>query len=445
MVYGNIPVYELIFEEGELDPFFNKRMDDSSRVGVDRISIVENPANMSSFIAMKSHKIERVCYSSDEKMMIYGAVLIPDQLIYRYDETFGEYYNVMSADTIAKIALQFAKDGNARNVNLEHTNRMISATICESWIVEDSNMDKTIALGLPKMKKGTWVIGTKIDSRYDWENIIKSGKVSGYSIEGIFTSIHTNRFESMSEQKNKPLSIKERAEQILFGKKKKGVAFNAKRIKLKDGNTIIRNGSNFVLFNEKQKQVYTLADGTYEISGGGSVEVSAGEVRLLSPIPSPNVVTENGEMAYYDAEHELLFMIQSEGSPAEPVKEGTFVLDNGDVIKVSDYVAILEQSGGTVSNGTELEAMMSLLESLAMRLDALEQAGAVTQSEVTEMKKVLQTSIIKTPDNPKAQTQSNVNMGGQRVQMRDANGNVLSKANVDALTEIQRIKEERRK
>lgn len=89
--------------------------------------------------------------------------------------------------------------------------------------------------------------------------------------------------------------------------------------------------------------------------------------------------------------------------------------------------------------------MMSLLESLAMRLDALEQAGAVTQSEVTEMKKVLQTSIIKTPDNPKAQTQSNVNMGGQRVQMRDANGNVLSKANVDALTEIQRIKEERRK
>ena len=71
-------VYELFIEE------------DSELSGVEAISIVEEPAIESDFVALKSHKIEMAEVNA-EKRILMGPALIPNKKIYRRDAE-EEYY-----------------------------------------------------------------------------------------------------------------------------------------------------------------------------------------------------------------------------------------------------------------------------------------------------------------------------------------------------------------
>jgi len=60
------------------------------------ISLVEDPAIESDFIALSK---EKILLQTDEKRMVTGAVLIPDKPIYRIRDG-REYYIVFDAQTI---------------------------------------------------------------------------------------------------------------------------------------------------------------------------------------------------------------------------------------------------------------------------------------------------------------------------------------------------------
>ena len=63
-------------------------IDDTGMLGVHAISVVEDPAIGVDFVALSDEK-RYVTLASEERKMLYGALLIPDQLIYRYDEAQG--------------------------------------------------------------------------------------------------------------------------------------------------------------------------------------------------------------------------------------------------------------------------------------------------------------------------------------------------------------------
>jgi len=64
-------------------------VDDFGQFGVHAISVVEKPAIQVDFVALNEDK-RFIKLESDEKRMLYGALLIPDQLIYRVDEETNE-------------------------------------------------------------------------------------------------------------------------------------------------------------------------------------------------------------------------------------------------------------------------------------------------------------------------------------------------------------------
>ena len=114
--------------------------------------------------------------------------MIPQQLIARRDEMGNLFHVYFSKDTIEKIAKKFLADNNSHNTDVNHNGVVVSEnTLLESWIVEDSAMDKSTAMGF-NVPKGTWMGSYKINDKETW-NKIKAGELNGFSVEGSFLEI----------------------------------------------------------------------------------------------------------------------------------------------------------------------------------------------------------------------------------------------------------------
>ena len=155
--------------------------------GIDAISIVESPAIEENFIALKDEfkKEYKFAEISAEKRIIMGALLVPDKPIYRRDEIEGEYYIYFSKDTIRKCMELFFQNGNQSNATFEHMETVTGLTMVESWIVEDTEMDKSKMYNL-NVPVGTWMGTIKVNNNEIWNQYVKTGLVRGFSIEGFF-------------------------------------------------------------------------------------------------------------------------------------------------------------------------------------------------------------------------------------------------------------------
>ena len=116
-----------------------------------------------------------------EKQLLYGPFLIPNKLIYRSDETNGEYYVRFSSQEIEKIATKFNEDLNSKNINLMHTDEMVDAFVAQSWVIEgDQDKSRNLGFDLPE---GTWFGAVKVKDSEFWNDKIKNNEVKGFSVE----------------------------------------------------------------------------------------------------------------------------------------------------------------------------------------------------------------------------------------------------------------------
>ena len=115
-------------------------------MGIDAISIVENPAIEEDFVALKSEEV-KLAEINKEKKILMGALLVPNKPIYRKNEE-GEYYIYFSNETVEKASQLYLKNGYQNNSTLEHQHELNGLTLVESWIVEDEKLDKSRKYGL---------------------------------------------------------------------------------------------------------------------------------------------------------------------------------------------------------------------------------------------------------------------------------------------------------
>ena len=151
--------------------------------GVDAISVVENPAIESNFVALKSEEI-KLAQVDTEKRILMGAVLIPEKPIFRRNGE-DEYYIYFSKNTVNKASQLFFKNGNQNNWTLEHDKQIKGLTVVESWIVENTEKDKSAIYNL-SVPVGTWMASVKVEDDGIWNDFVKTGKVKGFSLEGYF-------------------------------------------------------------------------------------------------------------------------------------------------------------------------------------------------------------------------------------------------------------------
>lgn len=167
--------------------------------GVFGISLVENPATQQYFLKMSEQKkaeiIDRACNIqfktiNKEKRIITGLVLEPNVPVYRAekmdDGSVHEFNVTFEAHTIENLAFNFYKQDFHKNSTIEHdlSNKIKGVTFVESWIITDSKNDKSNALGL-EHPEGSWMITMKVDDIELWNDYIKTGRVKGFSVDGM--------------------------------------------------------------------------------------------------------------------------------------------------------------------------------------------------------------------------------------------------------------------
>jgi hypothetical protein len=134
-----------------------------------------------------------------DQQIVAGPLMLPDKLIYRYDEMNGSYYVYFTEETIKKIAYKFMEKKYTDSANLEHNSDMKidNAYIVESWLVVDPKRDKSLVYsGGKEYPKGTWYGLMRIKDKDVWDNYVKTGLVSGFSVEGFFLDELLNKTQN---------------------------------------------------------------------------------------------------------------------------------------------------------------------------------------------------------------------------------------------------------
>jgi hypothetical protein len=166
-------------------------------MGIQAISIVENPAIEENFVALKTQEVQ-FAKQDEEKRILLGAALIPNKPIYRRAGE-EEFYVYFTKETIRRASEMFFQNGNQNQSTLEHEAELQGLSVVESWIIEDEQKDKSRIYGL-EMPVGTWMVSMKVNNDDVWNNYVKTGKVKGFSIEGYFVDKVNLAKQEMNEE-----------------------------------------------------------------------------------------------------------------------------------------------------------------------------------------------------------------------------------------------------
>ena len=99
------------------------------------ISIVDEPAVESNFIALSKQRPLDFKIQNEERRIVYGCALRADFDIYRqYGEE--EFYVTFSKDAVRRLMTKFMKNFSQKNWTKDHMEFAEGLTVVESWIVE---------------------------------------------------------------------------------------------------------------------------------------------------------------------------------------------------------------------------------------------------------------------------------------------------------------------
>jgi len=200
-------------------------LDEESELGIEAISVVENPAIEEDFIALKSQEF-KLAEIDGERRILMGALLIPNKPIYRRNGE-DEYYIYFSKDTVLKASQMYLMNSKQNNSTLEHQHQLEGLSLVESWIVEDKVHDKSVKYGMD-LPLGSWVGSVKVNNDQIWNEFVLTGKVKGFSIEGFFA----DKMERPNDQtiKDELAKIEEEEAEYLLAEIK-AIIKNDKRVK----------------------------------------------------------------------------------------------------------------------------------------------------------------------------------------------------------------------
>lgn len=178
-----LPIYEGFFEE-DFDSL--------------ELAIVDEPAIEKNFNYFSKDTIKKMTFDND-KMIITGPAMIPNQLIYRNSGGY-EYYIYFSEESIRKFAEKLLSKKGERKFNIQHSNEELECNIIESYFAPDNNEYE--------VPKGSWIVSLRIKYIYTWEKI-KNGEYKGFSIEGIVSSVLVEFKNNLKIDKEK-MDLKEK-------------------------------------------------------------------------------------------------------------------------------------------------------------------------------------------------------------------------------------------
>lgn len=179
-------------------PHYMLTIDDSGELGIQETSYVEYPATGLGFLAFEDEKVEHTFAKLDtqEYQRLTSGILMMPNTKYLRQTKEGNFYTVeFSAETLKNTLIQYLKQDKAGVVKVEHQGKQLNGfSAVEHWIIEDKNT-KSPVLGntledlgydAEEIPAGTIMKTTYVADEKFWNEQILTGKVTGYSLGGLF-------------------------------------------------------------------------------------------------------------------------------------------------------------------------------------------------------------------------------------------------------------------
>ena len=150
----------------------------------------------------KINQVERKGFAiqDEEQRIISGPLMVANQKIYRVDADGFEYEVFFSPATIKKIAIKLAKKGFQNNVNLMHSADMQLQGVTLFEIFQSDKERGIMPMkGFEDLADGSLFGSMYVDNAEAWQ-LIKDGKVKGFSVEGNFGMRSKDKYEEQMEQ-----------------------------------------------------------------------------------------------------------------------------------------------------------------------------------------------------------------------------------------------------
>ena len=337
-----IPVYQALVEaEGD--------------TGMLRISLVDDPAVQSNFLAFKKEAPERAqlyAVQDEEKRLVLGVVMRADYPIYRRDGDF-EYYIIYKADTIRTMAEKYLVEGRQNEVNTMHEEGSdVEGVQMVQYFIKGAGLSPD---GFEDIADGSLFAEFHVVNDDVWA-AIKDGTYKGFSLEGIFDAVpedNKDYVEAVVEavagkfsnekpnQKNKKMAkFKGLMGRILRAVLEFGNVTTDKGVLAWDGEEDLKAGDAVYLVDENGERS-TPEDGVYTTADGKAITVTGGKVASIDDA-SAEVAPTEGEKP---AEGEQA----AEETPAEgksvATDKGNLEWDGEDDLKAGDAVYITDEEG----------------------------------------------------------------------------------------------------
>lgn len=364
---------------------------DSEDTGMLRISLVDDPAVMSDFLAFagEQRKVQRYAIADEDRHLVFGVVMRADFPIYRYDEGYGGYYIIYKAETIRRMAQKYLAEGRQNNVDLMHDGHDVQGVEMVQAFLKDTAKGVAPA-GFEDIADGSLFAEFHIEDEDIWAQV-KDGTFKGFSLEGIFemrpeqdqrqVDDIVSKTDNFTNQKNmsKINKIKTMLAKLLASL---ASVTTDKGVLEWDGEEDLKAGDAVFIVNQDGERE-AAADGDYITDDGKKIVVVDGKVAEIvdqeaevspepeaeeAPVEMASKATDKGEL-FWEGEDDLKagdeVFVETEGE-RQPAPDGEYATEDGKVIVVVDgKVAEIKDAEAEVAPAEEPEEVAELRRQVA--------------------------------------------------------------------------------
>lgn len=341
-------------------PVYDARVG-SDGTGMLRISLVDDPAVCSGFVAMVTERRAQLYRVEDEdKRLVFGVVMRADFPIYRRDGRDGEYYVIYRKETIRQMAEQYLADGRQNEVNLMHRDGSdVGGVQMVQWFIKDGARGLSPD-GFGDIADGSLFAEFHVTNDVVWDEV-KAGTYKGFSLEGVFDFVPDRNQERVDrdaaragEFGRQTNFVKMRISKIKAALAKVLAQFGSvttdKGVLVWDGDEDLKEGD-VVSVEAEDGSTSQAEDGEYRTPDNKTIVVTDGKVAEIRD-PEAEVAPEEGEAEEFgsvdtdkgrlewDGDGELaagtpVFTSGEDGERAAAA-DGDYVTADGKVIRVKD-------------------------------------------------------------------------------------------------------------
>ena len=375
---------------------------DSEDTGMLRISLVDDPAVMSDFLAFagEQRKVQRYAIADEDRHLVFGVVMRADFPIYRYDEGYGGYYIIYKPETIRRMAQKYLAEGRQNNVDLMHDGHDVQGVEMVQAFLKDT--EKGVApAGFEDIADGSLFAEFHIDDPDIWAQV-KDGTFKGFSLEGIFEMRPEQDQRQVDDIVSKTDNFSKRTNMSKINKIKTMLAkllaslasvTTDKGVLEWDGEEDLKAGDAvFVVGQDGEREA--AADGDYITDDGKKIVVVDGKVAEIvdqeaevapepeaeeAPVEMASKATDKGEL-FWEGEDDLKagdeVFVENDGE-RQPAPDGEYATEDGKVIVVVD---------GKVAEIKDPEAEVAPAEEPNEEVAELRRQVAALKKELAELK-----------------------------------------------------------